>query len=120
MSGCKHNTGRGAARLDRGEDALLESEAGGRLASPTWAQAPGSHPDTCTAEVVWAGHILPSLLPLGGGPWVPPPPKVRTCGAHLLASSCRLRAGAAGAGWGEAGAKDTISTDEEDDEVNTD
>lgn len=39
VSGYKHNAGRGAARLDRGEGALLELEAGGRLAYPP---APGS------------------------------------------------------------------------------
>lgn len=68
----------------------------------------------CTTKVVWAGHVsFPSSL----GKGCPGSSLVRTRWAHLLALSYKL-GGQQGAG--EAGAKDTISTDEEDDEVNTD
>lgn len=68
----------------------------------------------CTTKVVLAGHVpFPSSL----GKGCPGSSLVRTRWAHLLALSYKL-GGQEGAG--EAGAKDTISTDEEDDEVNTD
>lgn len=67
----------------------------------------------CTTKVVWAGHVPFPSLGKGG----PGSPLVRTHWSHLLALSYKL---GGQQGSGEAGAKDTISTDEEDDEVNTD
>ena len=80
---------------------------------PPWAQLQVPILTACTTKVVWAGHVPFPSLGKGG----PGSPLVRTHWSHLLALSYKL-GGQQGAG--EAGAKDTISTDEEDDEVNTD
>lgn len=100
----------GVAHLDYDESppgARRRCGLGGfRKVNLTYAKAAGFHPDPPPPP--WGSR-------LGG---VSPSRTARTCGACPFGTV--LQAGGWGPqGWGAA-AKDTVSTDEEDDEVNTD